>query len=82
VTGVPTGGGPADEAAVIAVVVNGERWELPAGSTVAGVVARLTAVPRGIAVALDGAVVPRPGWDATAVPAGATVEILTAVQGG
>ncbi|OMH37216.1 thiamine biosynthesis protein ThiS [Tersicoccus sp. Bi-70] len=38
--------------------------------------------PLGVAVAVDGAVVPRSSW-ATVVPAaGSRVEILTAVQGG
>jgi sulfur carrier protein len=62
--------------------VNGEPWQLPAGATVADVVARLSAEPRGIAVALDGSVVPRTTWGATPVPAGAQLEVLTAVQGG
>jgi sulfur carrier protein len=67
---------------VIDVRVNGERWELPSGASVADVVERLTAAPRGIAVAVDGAVVPRARWSATPVPAGAQLEVLTAVQGG
>ena len=36
----------------------------------------------GVAVALDGAVVPRALWDKTIVPDGGVVEVLTAVQGG
>ncbi len=64
------------------ITVNGEPWPLDAGMTVAAVVARLTDAPRGIAVALDGAVVPRADWDATPVPDGARIEVLTAVQGG
>jgi sulfur carrier protein len=67
---------------MIAAWINGDEWQLPAGSTVADVVARLTDAPRGIAVALDGAVVPRARWAATPVPAGAQIEVLTAVQGG
>jgi sulfur carrier protein len=67
---------------MIAAQVNGDHWELPPGTTVADVVARLTADPRGVAVALDGAVLPRATWAATAVQAGGQIEILTAVQGG
>ncbi len=37
---------------------------------------------RGVAVAVDAAVVPRGEWDAFSVAEGARVEILTAVQGG
>ena len=66
----------------IDALVNGEPWQLPTGTTVADVVARLSAEPRGIAVALDGSVVPRTNWAATPVPAGAQIEVLTAVQGG
>ena len=37
---------------------------------------------RGIAVALNGAVVPRAAWAATALKAGDSVEIVRARQGG
>ncbi|MFB9428085.1 sulfur carrier protein ThiS [Streptoalloteichus tenebrarius] len=36
----------------------------------------------GVAVALDGDVAPRGAWPATPLRDGATVEVLTAVQGG
>jgi sulfur carrier protein len=38
--------------------------------------------PRGVAVALDGAVVPRAQLGETVLHEGARVEIVTAVQGG
>lgn len=38
--------------------------------------------PTGVAVALDDAIVPRGLWATTAVPVGARVEVVTAVQGG
>ncbi|MFE2750930.1 sulfur carrier protein ThiS [Actinosynnema sp. NPDC059335] len=62
--------------------VNGVERELADGSTVATVLALLDAPPRGVAVALDGEVVPRAAWATTAVRDGAAVEVLTAVQGG
>lgn len=62
--------------------VNGVERELADGSTVATVLALLDAPPRGVAVALDGEVVPRAAWGTTAVRDGAAVEVLTAVQGG
>ena len=37
---------------------------------------------RGVAVALDGEVVPRGEWSTTAVREGQQVEVLHAVQGG
>jgi sulfur carrier protein len=67
---------------MITVVVNGQHWLIAANATIADVVARLSAESRGVAVALDGAVVPRANWAATQVRAGAVIEVLTAVQGG
>lgn len=64
------------------VTVNGVRWELPEEATLADVLARLDVPARGVAVAVDGAVVPRAWWPATALADGAGVEVLTAVQGG
>jgi sulfur carrier protein len=64
--------------------VNGSERESAAGGTVATLVAEL-GVPaggRGVAVALDGEIVPRGAWERTPVPDGAAVEIVTAVQGG
>jgi sulfur carrier protein len=40
------------------------------------------AIPRGIAVALDGTVVPRTLLNQTGLHEGARVEVVTAVQGG
>ncbi|MCC8247834.1 sulfur carrier protein ThiS [Saccharothrix luteola] len=62
--------------------VNGLERELADGSTVATVLALLDAPPRGVAVALDGEVVPRAAWGTTVLSDGAAVEVLTAVQGG
>jgi sulfur carrier protein len=68
----------------VLITVNGERHELPEGATVATVVERLSAVPegRGVAVAVQGEVVPRTAWSRTALPEGAWVEVVGAVQGG
>ncbi len=70
------------------VTVNGEVRELPAGATVASVVAELLDVGRvgaefrGIAVALDGEVVARGAWPEVALSDGARVEVLSAIGGG
>jgi sulfur carrier protein len=68
----------------LSVTINGEGRELPSGSTVASVVASLDNVPdgRGVAVALEGEVVPRTRWPSTELHDGASVEIVVAVQGG
>jgi sulfur carrier protein len=62
--------------------VNGEPITLADGATVADLVAAVCRSPRGVAVAVDGAVVPRSTWEATTIAPGATVEIVTAAAGG
>ncbi|HTA12592.1 MAG TPA: sulfur carrier protein ThiS [Solirubrobacteraceae bacterium] len=66
------------------IVVNGQDSDVRAGETVAAVLVRmgLDAGARGVAVAVDGEVVPRADWSSYAVPEGAHVEVLTAMQGG
>jgi sulfur carrier protein len=64
------------------VVVNGQHHELPDDATLTDAIARLTTAVRGVAVALNGSVVPRGQWHSTALANADQVEILTAVQGG
>ncbi len=64
------------------VMVNGERREVAEEATVANLIEQLSAPPRGVAVAIDGEVVPRGQWAATPVPDGARVEVVAAIQGG
>ena len=64
------------------VRVNGTDREVPDGATVAGLLAALDVPVKGVAVAVDGRVVPRAEHAATVVPEDAEVEVLTAVQGG
>ncbi|MGW5050439.1 sulfur carrier protein ThiS [Actinokineospora sp. NPDC004072] len=64
------------------IVVNGAPREVADGATVADVLAALDLPAAGIAVAVDGAVVPRAAHAAAVVPPGAALEVLTAVQGG
>ena len=66
------------------VVVNGEPRDLPGTATVASAVeaAGADASGRGVAVAIDGEVVPRQEWEATSLAEGQQVEVLRAVQGG
>ena len=62
---------------------NGADHEVPDGTTVADLVAELApSGNRGIAVAVNGAVVPRSQWPAATLADGDAVEVLTAVQGG
>ena len=66
------------------VVVNGSPAEVPPRSSVAEALAALGHDParRGLAVALDGEVVPRRSWTDTKLEDGARLEVLSAVQGG
>ncbi|SDP01659.1 sulfur carrier protein [Actinopolyspora xinjiangensis] len=64
------------------VTINGQRYELEEGATLADALERFQSPSRGVAVALDGAVVPRDRWRDTELTTAATVEIVTAVQGG
>ena len=66
-----------------AVTINGERRELDDGATIE-VAVRAAGAPdgRGVAVALDGEVVPRGEWATTELREGQELEVLHAVQGG
>jgi sulfur carrier protein len=67
------------------IVVNGQPApEARAGDTLTALLARMSLDPaaRGVAIAVDGEVVPRSGWREHVLDDGARVEILTATQGG
>ena len=65
------------------IELNGRAVELTREATVADAVAATgTEARRGIAVAVEGEVVPRSEWDTTQLEEGQQVEVLTAVQGG
>jgi sulfur carrier protein len=68
---------------VTLVTLNGERRELRDPATVE-VAVLATGAPdgRGVAVAVDGEVIPRGAWATTEVRDGQQVEVLRAVQGG
>ncbi len=69
---------------MVRVVINGRLQELDSGATVESIVSSLPDAPqgRGVAVALDGEVVPRGQWGSTELGEGARVEVVVAVQGG
>ncbi|WP_298331801.1 sulfur carrier protein ThiS [Haloactinopolyspora sp.] len=70
------------------VIMNGDPVTLHESVTVRDAVARLltrsdgTYSDRGVAVAVNQAVVPRSDWSSITLGSGDTVEIITAVQGG
>jgi sulfur carrier protein len=66
------------------IVLNGTQQDLPDGATIESAVLA-TGAPaegRGVAVAVEGEVVPRGEWSNTPVREGQQVEVLNAVQGG
>lgn len=64
------------------VTVNGEDRTLADGATVRTLVTALELPDEGVAVAVNGMVVPGSGWDDAVLGAGAEVDVLSAVQGG
>jgi thiazole synthase len=67
------------------IELNGTDVELPVGACLADAVREAGAEPaaaRGVAVALDGVVIPRAEWSGTMLTDGRRVEVLAAIQGG
>jgi sulfur carrier protein len=66
------------------MIVNGQISDLRPGETLAAVLdgLGLSLEARGVAIAVDGEVVPRTAWQTFALEADARVEVLTAMQGG
>jgi sulfur carrier protein len=66
------------------ITVNGSPREVTGEVTLAYLVTELVGAHdgRGVAVAVNGEVVPRASWPVTTVDHGDRVEVLTATQGG
>jgi sulfur carrier protein len=63
--------------------INGKDRELGQGASIPDVLAILGFEnARGVAVAVDGEVVPRSSWDGFGIADGMRIEVLRAVQGG
>ncbi|MGH9044422.1 MAG: sulfur carrier protein ThiS [Acidimicrobiales bacterium] len=63
-------------------MLNGDAREVPRGSSVAQLIEALGIDSRGIAVAVDGVVVPSSKWADVVVHRGAHIEVLAAAPGG
>ncbi|MBM0278057.1 sulfur carrier protein ThiS [Micromonospora tarensis] len=64
------------------LTVNGAGRSVATDLSVADLVSDIVAHPRGVAVAVNGEVVPRADWPARVLRDGDRVEVLTAAQGG
>jgi sulfur carrier protein len=64
--------------------LNGEQSDVRPGETLEAVLGRmgLSLDARGVAVAVDGEVVPRAQWSSFTLAEHAHIEVLTAMQGG
>ncbi|HSI79169.1 MAG TPA: sulfur carrier protein ThiS [Solirubrobacterales bacterium] len=69
---------------MIRIELNGDRVELDEDARVADAVARAggNSGSRGVAVAVDGEVVPRSDWERTRLRDEQKVEVVGAIQGG
>jgi sulfur carrier protein len=64
------------------LMINGDSREVAGEQTVAVLVATITSERRGVAVAVNGEVVPRTQWPVASLRDGDRVEVLSAAQGG
>ncbi len=71
-----------DQLAAAAIVVNGRKEAVQARTLDALLGEKGVEGGRGVAIALNGAVVPRSAWATTALKSGDEVEIVQARQGG
>ena len=66
---------------MIEIVVNGEIHQVPAGTTVTGLLAMLGVAPERVAVELNRSIIKNMFWGETGLRAGARVEIVDFVGG-
>ena len=66
------------------IILNGQSSDVRGGESVLAAVQQLglPADARGVAVAVDGEVIPRAQWEVVRLSEGARVEVLSAMQGG
>jgi sulfur carrier protein len=67
---------------VLTIRLNGETRALPVGTVAELLAAQGVARPRGVAVAVNGEVVPRRSWDVHRLADGDDVEIVKPIGGG
>lgn len=64
------------------VTINGDKKNVPEGLTVAALLQQLTLPAERVAIERNRDILPRARWDATAVEAGDSYEIVQLVGGG
>ncbi|MDA8101460.1 MAG: sulfur carrier protein ThiS [Nitrospiraceae bacterium] len=68
--------------AATGITVNGKPAQVEEGSTLVGLAETLGLPDRGVAVALDGEIVPRSQWAVTLITEGSAVEVVSIAAGG
>ena len=66
------------------VIVNGENMEVPESTTISALLLQFGIDPsrKGLAVAVDGEIVPRELWPETRLEEGCGIDVVHAVRGG
>ena len=64
------------------IIINGEEHRTSEGNTLAGLIAELGYGTRGIAVAIEGRVVPKDKWSQTILTEHMELMLIHAVSGG
>ena len=70
------------EGSGLLIIVNGNETDLPGGSCVTDLIAKLGLSPERLAVEINRKVIRRAGWDSTTLSEGDRVEIVHFVGGG
>jgi sulfur carrier protein len=70
------------EGSGLLIIVNGNETDLPGGSRVTDLIAKLGLSPERLAVEINRKVIRRAGWDSTTLSEGDRVEIVHFVGGG
>lgn len=73
---------PSPKTKMTEIVVNGEPLQVPAGTTVKGLLTILAIPPERVAVELDRAIIKNIFWHETVLRPGAQIEIVHFVGGG
>ncbi len=73
---------PTTRPAIIGITVNGQPQQAPAGLSLADLLRHLDIEPTRVAVELNRNIVRKSAWEATAIDAGAQLEIVHFVGGG
>lgn len=64
------------------ILINNQFHEVPCGTTVASLLSALNINAKGVALAIDGRIVPRASWDKQVVSEGANITLISATCGG